>query len=122
VLQTVIGVGQPFVLKNPDIFLDPDEFKPERWIGPDARKLDKYLVAFSRGPRNCVGMKLAWCELYLTFANLMRKFDMQLFETRCLNCFVEAGLYSLRKAFRDYMVPLWTDVRPLQAIVTDRAI
>ncbi|KAF8882793.1 cytochrome P450 [Mucidula mucida] len=106
---TVVGVGQPFVLKNPDIFPDPDNFKPERWIGPDAQKLDKYLVAFSRGPRICLGINLAWCELYLTFANLMRKFDMQLFETS-----------KEDMAFRDYMIPVWTDLRPLQAVVTDR--
>ncbi|KAF9039634.1 cytochrome P450 [Hymenopellis radicata] len=105
---TIVGVGQPFVLKNPDIFPDPSEFKPERWTGPDAHKLDKYLVVFSRGPRSCLGMNLAWCELYLTFAHLMRKFDMQLFETS-----------EKDMVFRDHMIPLWKDVRPLRAIVSE---
>ncbi|KAF9019750.1 cytochrome P450 [Hymenopellis radicata] len=78
---TVVGVAQPLVLKNPDVFPDPLAFRPERWLGSDSQKLDKYLVVFSRGPRSCLGMNLAWCELYLTFAHLMRKFDMELYET-----------------------------------------
>ncbi|KAF8901800.1 cytochrome P450 [Mucidula mucida] len=106
---TVVGVGQTFVLKNPNIFPDPLEFRPERWIGADAQKLDKHLVVFSKGPRSCLGMNLAWCELYLTFAHLMRKFDMQLFET---------SLEDM--VFRDHVVPVWK-TRPLQAIVTEQA-
>ncbi|KAF9019737.1 cytochrome P450 [Hymenopellis radicata] len=105
---SVVGVAQPFVLKNPEIFPDPLVFRPERWIGTDAQKLDKYLVVFSKGPRSCLGMTLAWCELYLAFAHLMRKFDMQLFETSLEDMVV-----------RDHMVPVWT-TRPLQAIVTEQ--
>ncbi|KAF9019739.1 cytochrome P450 [Hymenopellis radicata] len=97
-------VAQPFVLKHPEVFPDPLVFRPERWIGTDAQKLDKYLIVFSKGPRSCLGVTLAWCELYLTFAHLMRKFDMQLFET---------SLEDM--VFRDHIVPVWT-TRPLQAI------
>ncbi|KAF8901812.1 cytochrome P450 [Mucidula mucida] len=105
---SIVGVSQPFVLKNPNIFPDPLEFRPERWIGADAQKLDKYLIVFSKGPRSCLGMNLGWCELYLAFAHLMRKFDMQLFET---------SLEDM--VFRDHAVPVWT-TRPLQAIVTEQ--
>ena len=34
---------------NPDIYAEPDKFKPERWLEA-AESLDNYLVAFSRGP------------------------------------------------------------------------
>lgn len=56
-LQSVVSCGVSFVLLNPDIFSDPLAFKPERWIGEDARGLDKYLVVFSKGPRSCVAIK-----------------------------------------------------------------
>ncbi|KAF9025638.1 hypothetical protein BDZ89DRAFT_1161644 [Hymenopellis radicata] len=102
---TVVGVGAPFVLNNPALFPNPSEFKPERWTQAN---LDKYLVSFSKGPRSCLGVNLAWCELYLTFAHLMRKFDMQLFET------TEEDM-----AFRDHSLPVWT-TRPLRAIVAER--
>ena len=45
---------------NPDIFPEPERFKPERWLESDSEKsesLDAYLVAFSRGPRSCLGIK-----------------------------------------------------------------
>ncbi|KAF9019731.1 cytochrome P450 [Hymenopellis radicata] len=103
----IIGVAQPFVLKNPEVFPDPLEFRPERWIGNE-QKLDKYLVVFSKGPRSCLGMTLGWCELYLSFAHLMRKFDFQLFET---------GPEDM--VFRAHAVPVWK-TRPLHAIVTEQ--
>ena len=40
---------------NPDIFPDPFVFKPQRWI--EDPKLSRYLMAFGRGSRSCVGMK-----------------------------------------------------------------
>lgn len=40
---------------DPTIFPDPHQFLPERWL--DNKELDKYLVAFSRGPRMCLGIK-----------------------------------------------------------------
>ena len=44
---------------NPTMFPKPDEFLPERWLknGEYNRALDKYLVTFGRGSRQCLGMK-----------------------------------------------------------------
>jgi cytochrome P450 len=45
---------------NEDIFPDSYTFKPERWLEkrPDgAPPLDRYLTSFSKGSRQCVGMK-----------------------------------------------------------------
>lgn len=40
------------------IFPDSYTFKPERWVDPAERKrLEKYLVAFSKGSRQCIGMQ-----------------------------------------------------------------
>lgn len=33
---------------------------------------NRYFVAFGRGPRSCVGINLAYAELYLTLATLYR--------------------------------------------------
>lgn len=42
---------------SPDHFPNPETFDPERWLGPDAARLRKYLVAFGKGSRQCLGMK-----------------------------------------------------------------
>ncbi|CAN9450796.1 unnamed protein product [Alternaria alternata] len=54
--QTIVSCGSTFVHFNADIFPKPDEFMPERWLDESA-ELDKWLVAFSRGPRMCLGIK-----------------------------------------------------------------
>ncbi|KAF8463431.1 putative P450 monooxygenase [Kalaharituber pfeilii] len=91
---TVIASSAPFVHHNAAIFPDPYEFKPERWLGTSGKDLDKWLVAFSKGPRMCAGINLAWCELYLAFATLYRKFDFELWETTAEDV-----------KFRDFFVP-----------------
>ncbi|ODM14270.1 hypothetical protein SI65_10325 [Aspergillus cristatus] len=72
-----------FILMNPDIFPDPHAFDPERWIRAAAsgERLDRYLVIFSRGSRICQGLNLAYAELFIVLATLMRRFDMELYET-----------------------------------------
>jgi cytochrome P450 len=61
---------------NPKLFAEPFKFRPERWI--EDPNLDRWLVPFSRGPRMCIGMNLAWLELRLGFAKILHRFDMEL--------------------------------------------
>ncbi|KAH7380825.1 cytochrome P450 [Cadophora sp. MPI-SDFR-AT-0126] len=65
------SVSMTTVLMHHDenIFPDSKEFKPERWLGGD-KGLDKYMTAFSGGSRACLGITLAWAELYLGFAGV----------------------------------------------------
>ncbi|KAK0436273.1 cytochrome P450 [Armillaria borealis] len=97
---TTVGIGSTFVLMNEDIFPDPHCFDPERWLRPGV-SLDKYLIPFSKGPRACLGINLAWCELYILFANILRKFDLKNHETK----------YHFLPAFRD---------KHLHAVITER--
>lgn len=55
---TPISIATWFVLYNEKIFPKPLEFQPERWVDPvERQRLDKYMVAFSKGTRMCVGIK-----------------------------------------------------------------
>ncbi|KXN74268.1 cytochrome P450 [Conidiobolus coronatus NRRL 28638] len=56
-------------------FQDPESFTPERWSCSDADELKDMLFAFSLGTRGCVGMNLAWLEMYISLANVTRQFD-----------------------------------------------
>lgn len=76
---TSIGLTNALQHTNPDIFPNPDEFRPERWL--DNPKLDRHLVNFSRGARSCLGINLAKVEMYLTLAVLFQRFNLELFET-----------------------------------------
>lgn len=62
-------------------FPDPFAFKPDRFLGGKGAKTLRYLVPFGRGPRMCLGMNLAWSEMYLSFASLIGRVDMELVGT-----------------------------------------
>ncbi|KAK1231600.1 hypothetical protein PQX77_005278 [Marasmius sp. AFHP31] len=105
---TVVSIGNSFVHSNPDVFSDPTRFYPERWMQGDHHALEKYLVAFGKGPRSCIGINLAWCELYLILGNLFRKLDLR--ATHDLNS-------KLRVT--DYLVPFY-DGEVLHVTVNER--
>ncbi|KAJ7577965.1 cytochrome P450 [Mycena floridula] len=78
---TSVSSGITFVHNNSRLFPEPYTFNPERWLDSKSKELDNYLVPFSKGPRSCLGVNLAWCELYLIFAHTFRKLNLELFET-----------------------------------------
>ncbi|KAL4813780.1 cytochrome P450 [Aspergillus spinulosporus] len=57
---TIVSQSSHFVHTNPDIFEDPHSFIPERWLGEKGKSLDKWLLAFSRGPRSCLGQQCVY--------------------------------------------------------------
>ena len=82
---TIFGMSITLQQMHPDIFPGPHEFRPERWLNgglaPNGRPLSRYLVAFGKGPRMCLGMNLANAELYIGLATFFRNIDATLFET-----------------------------------------
>jgi cytochrome P450 len=53
--NTPISMTNFDILMNEDVFPKPKEFKPERWT--DNPGLEKYFVPFSKGSRQCLGLK-----------------------------------------------------------------
>ncbi|KAL4879217.1 cytochrome P450 [Aspergillus karnatakaensis] len=80
---TVMSQIHYFILMNPEIYPNPEEFDPNRWARAAANgvRLDRYLVNFGRGSRICLGINLAYAELFLVIATLVRRFDMEIYET-----------------------------------------
>jgi cytochrome P450 len=79
--RTTISSTTYFISTDPSIFPEPDKFKPERWMQNDGQRLDRYLTSFSKGTRGCLGINLAYAELFLALGYIFRRFDMELFET-----------------------------------------
>ncbi|OJZ89330.1 hypothetical protein ASPFODRAFT_58058 [Aspergillus luchuensis CBS 106.47] len=67
-----------FIHRDPKIFPGPLRFIPQRWLlePEDLRKLERYLVPFSRGTLGCLGPNMAWAWLYLVLGTLLRRFEM----------------------------------------------
>ncbi|KAL3477617.1 cytochrome P450 [Aspergillus californicus] len=83
--RTPISMSIPFLNHDEEIFPDSKSFVPERWLDSPKTKngspLERYFVGFGKGTRSCLGLNLAWCELYLVFASFFRFFDLELHET-----------------------------------------
>lgn len=79
---TPVGMSSVLMHHSEEIFPDSFKFIPERWLDPaERRRLDPYMVAFSKGSRQCLGMTLARVELLLALSHVYRKVNFELYET-----------------------------------------
>ncbi|OKL63057.1 hypothetical protein UA08_01910 [Talaromyces atroroseus] len=69
---TPVGMTSVLLHHDESIFPKSNEFRPERWI--ENKWLDRYLVAFSKGSRQCLGMNLAYAELYICLSSIFSRF------------------------------------------------
>ena len=76
---------------DPTIFPEPECFRPDRWV--NNKHLERYLVAFGKGSRICLGINLAYAELFLTISTLFSRFDMELFETSLEDVVMERDFF-----------------------------
>ncbi|KAH8697234.1 cytochrome P450 [Talaromyces proteolyticus] len=81
--STLISQCNYFVHMDPTIFPDPFEFNPDRWIEANKKdiRLARYMVPFTRGGRQCVGINLAYAEIFFTLFVVMRRFEFEIYET-----------------------------------------
>jgi len=73
---TSVGMTAALMHLDPANFPEPERFMPERWVDDASGRLDKYLAAFSGGSRICLGINLAWAELYLIIASFFGDFGV----------------------------------------------
>ncbi|EGO51550.1 hypothetical protein NEUTE1DRAFT_104586 [Neurospora tetrasperma FGSC 2508] len=73
---TEISMTSYQITTNPEIFPDPHAFVPERWLGKENEmRLDKYMTVFGHGARVCLGMQLAYAEMYLMLSKMWRVWE-----------------------------------------------
>ncbi|KAN0089170.1 cytochrome P450 [Hyaloscypha variabilis] len=88
---TPVGMTSVDVHHNETIFPDSQTFKLERWLEKRPKEslpLDQYLVAFTKGSRQCIGIHFAKAALLLT-----------LFDTTRIDVDIQHDLFAPRTAF-----------------------
>ncbi|KAL4783362.1 cytochrome P450 [Aspergillus varians] len=113
---TPVSMSSYFVHMDPSLFPSPMVFNPDRWIEATKRgeNLTRFITAFGKGSRQCLGMNLGYAELYFALACFATYFDYQLHETTAENVgvardrgvpFPEKGHFTVQakvvKAYRD---------------------
>jgi cytochrome P450 len=68
----------PYLLhRHPEFWSEPEEFRPERFAGPDVEERHKFAyIPFSVGPRHCIGENLALFEMLGHVSMMSRRFRL----------------------------------------------
>ncbi|KAL4911390.1 hypothetical protein BDW74DRAFT_184762 [Aspergillus multicolor] len=69
---TPVGMSSYSMHTDPEVFPEPFKFMPERWLGDINPKMNRNWVPFTRGSRNCLGMNLAYAQIYWALAVIFR--------------------------------------------------
>ena len=78
-----VGVGTYAIHHNAKYFSEPFEYRPERWLeeGPDLEIAQKAFAPFSLGPRGCIGKGMAYMEMMIAMARVLKLFDIKVVGT-----------------------------------------
>jgi len=76
--DTIISHNAYYIHHDPEIWGDPEQFRPERFLSPDGKTFKKHeaLMPFSTGRRQCLGETLARDTLFLFSTNVFQRFTV----------------------------------------------
>jgi cytochrome P450 len=77
----LVWVNQDGIHQDPEVFIDPFTFNPDRWLSSDTKRLElmeEHFIPFGHGPRVCPGINVALYEACLAICFLAYHFDMKL--------------------------------------------
>ncbi|MDP8985103.1 MAG: cytochrome P450 [Pseudomonadota bacterium] len=68
----------PYLLhRHPAFWSDPEQFRPERFAGPDAEERHQFAyIPFSVGPRHCIGENIAMLEMLVHVHTMAQRFRL----------------------------------------------
>ncbi|KAJ5900190.1 uncharacterized protein N7473_004260 [Penicillium subrubescens] len=89
---TTVSSSNYFPNHDRETFDNPDSFYPERWTRGD-KKMQKWELAFSVGPRQCPAISHTMAPLYICLAHIIRLFELD---------YPDKGHLQ----YKDYFVPL----------------
>lgn len=80
-IGTTIGVNFAVLHRNPAVFDNPTEFRPERFLPDNVAKRSPYaFLPFSAGSRNCIGQNFSMNEQKVILSRILKRFRVVLDE------------------------------------------
>ncbi|KAK3076034.1 hypothetical protein LTR53_000079 [Teratosphaeriaceae sp. CCFEE 6253] len=64
--------------RDPVVFPEPEEFRPERWLGESGKLSQRYSLTFSQGGRVCIGKNITYIEQTMLVAAMVRRYNFVL--------------------------------------------
>ncbi|MBX2827750.1 MAG: cytochrome P450 [Flavobacteriaceae bacterium] len=74
--DTLVGISFYELHRHPDYWEEPDQFKPERFMGVQKKKNAGVYYPFGAGPRLCIGLGFAIYEMVLAVSHLVKNYKI----------------------------------------------
>jgi len=74
--NTLVGISFYELHRNPKYWENPDDFKPERFLGEHKKETAGIYYPFGAGPRMCIGMGFAIYEMVLAVSHLVYHYTL----------------------------------------------
>ncbi|GAB1743476.1 hypothetical protein NU219Hw_g9305t1 [Hortaea werneckii] len=78
VIKESLRLYAPLPASEPQVFPEPLEFIPQRWLGERNPEADRWFWAFSSGGRMCIGIHLAMAEMTSLVAAVYQRYTTSL--------------------------------------------
>jgi len=78
--DTIINTVISSLQYDPNIWENPNEFNPDRWIEPHKSHSTPHFMPFGAGPRICLGMNFANLEMRVVLINLLLRYKFDKYE------------------------------------------
>ncbi|OBS16909.1 hypothetical protein FPOA_12545 [Fusarium poae] len=76
--KTTIFALNHVVHHNPSVWgSDHNQFRPDRFLGPNGKELQGYLSPFSTGHRMCIGKNMAMMNILKVLSTLLRNYKLE---------------------------------------------
>jgi cytochrome P450 len=76
--ETSVSISAYVAHRDEKVFPEPEEYRPERWLGEDARELQAAFLTFSAGARGCIGRNISYLEQTVLLASVVHRFEFAL--------------------------------------------
>lgn len=80
---TILGINPWVAARDPQIYLSPETFWPERWLSSSEEHLkvmERNFLAFGAGSRTCLGKNVSLLEMGKLVPLVLRRFELELVE------------------------------------------
>nr|AUX14916.1 cytochrome p450 CYP3A177 [Kryptolebias marmoratus] len=85
--------------RDPELWPEPEKFKPERFSKANKDKIDPYVyMPFGAGPRNCIGMRFALVMMKLAVVEVLQRYSFSV----CKETEVRAQFSTFTQTYRSF--------------------
>lgn len=75
--KTIVAVPIYTAHRNPEIFKEPKEYKPERWLTEQNKEAQASFIPFSAGARGCIGRNITYIEQMILMATIIQRYEFE---------------------------------------------